>query len=244
MTTKTRKIYVSNLVINAVKKDIQNIHLGVYPPNGRIRVAAPLNTSDEVIRLFILSKMPWIREQQLKFLQQERQSQREYVAGESHYVFGRRYRLNIIYTEDKPRIEIKRKTHIALHIRPDTPTIQREKIFDKFYRAELSKLIPSLLERWKKKLNVQVDEVRIKKMKTKWGSCNPKDKRIWLNLELAKKSIQCINYTFVHELIHLIEKNHTERFIQIFQSTLPRWELHKDELNRQPLGYSHWKYQA
>ncbi len=235
---------VSNLHFDAVKKDIKNMHLGVYPPSGRIRVAAPLNTRDDAIKLFITSKLPWIEKQQLKFIKQERQTQREYVAGESHYFFGNRYRLNIDYHDAPPKIEIRRKTHIDLYARPETTTQQRKKIFETFYRAELTKLIPSLLERWKKKVDVQVEEVRIKKMKTKWGSCNPKDKRIWLNLELAKKPFQCVDYVFVHELIHLIEKTHTQRFMHLLQSTLPLWQQYKDELNRQALGFSFWKYET
>jgi len=244
MTIKTGKMRVSNLTIDTVKKDIKNIHLGVYPPNGRIRVAAPLNTSDEVIRLFILSKIPWIKQQQIKFVLQERQTQREYVAGESHYFFGKRYRLNIIYKKAPRKIIIQRKTHIDLYIHPDTTTQQRKKTFETFYRSELKKLVSGLLTKWQEKIGVQVDEVRIKKMKTKWGSCNPNDRRIWLNLELAKKSIQCVEYVFVHELLHLIEKKHTPKYKQLLQSTIPQWQQYKDELNRQPLGYSFWKYQS
>jgi predicted metal-dependent hydrolase len=241
MTTKPRKMYVSNLMIDTIRKDIKNMHLGVYPPYGRIRVAAPLKTSDETIRLFVISRMLWIRKQQLKFLEQERQTQREYVAGESHYFFGNRYRLNIIHADTQPRIEIRRKTHIDLYIRADTTTKKRQAIFETFYRSELRKLVPGLLAKWQKKVGVQVDEVKIRKMKTKWGTCNPNDGRIWLNLELAKKTPRCIDYVFVHELIHLVEKKHSERFMGLLKSALPNWQHIKDELNKQPLGYSTWK---
>ena len=244
MTTKTGKMYVSNLMIATVKKNIKNMHLGVYPPNGRIRVAAPLKTTDETIRLFVISKMPWIRKQQLKFLQQERQMRREYVSGESHYLFGNRYRLNIIHADTQPRIEIRRKTHIDLYIRADTTTRKREAIFEEFYRSEVRKHVPSLLERWPRKVGVRVNEVRIRKMKTKWGSCNPKDGRIWLNLELAKKTLRCIDYVFVHELVHLIEKKHSDRFMQFLKSALPQWQHNKDELNKQALGYFTWECEA
>lgn len=244
MTTKTGKMYVCNLMIATVKKDIKNMHLGVYPPNGRIRVAAPLKTSDETIRLFVISKLHWIRKQQLKFLEQERQTQRAYVSGESHYFLGNRYRLNLIHTNTRPRIDIRRKSQIDLYIRADTTAKKREAIFERFYRSELRKLVPSLLERWQKKVGVRVDEVKIRKMKTKWGSCNPKDGRIWLNLELAKKTLHCIDYVFVHELAHLIEEKHSERFIQLLESVLPHWQDNKDELNKQALGYSMWKCEA
>lgn len=241
MTTKCKKLYVSNLMINTVKKDIKNMHLGVYPPNGRIRVAAPLKTSDDAIRLFVISKMPWIRKQQMKFLEQERQTRREYVAGESHYFFGNRYRLNVIHTNGPPRIGIQGKTHIDLCIRANTTTQEREKIFERFYRSELRKIIPSLIAKWQKKIGVRANEVMIKKMKTRWGSCNPKDGRIWLNLELAKKTSRCIDYVYVHELFHLSEKKHSARFIELLESTLPQWQHIKDELNKQTLGYSTWE---
>ena len=240
MTTKSSKMLVSNLMIDTIKKDIKNIHLGVYPPKGRIRIAAPLKTSDEAIKFFVISKMPWIKKQQIKFLKQERQTQREYVSGESHYFFGKRYRLNIIHTDSKPKIEIQNKTRIDLYIKPDTTVQQREAIFEKFYRSNLKNFIPSLLERWQKKVGVRVREVKIKKMKTKWGTCNSNKKRIWLNLELAKKPLHCIDYVFVHELVHLVEKSHSERFMDLLEYTLPNWQHNKDELNREALGYSTW----
>jgi hypothetical protein len=243
MTTRHGKLYVSDLMVDTVKKEIKNMHLGVYPPTGRIRVAAPLETSDEKIRLFVISRMSWIRKQQRRFLQQERQIERQYVAGESHYFFGDRYRLNIIYSESRPKIQIRKKTHIDLSIRANARTDEREAIFEKFYRSELRKLVPNLLERWQKKFGVPVNEVRIKKMKTKWGSCNVKARRIWLNSELAKKPAHCSDYVFVHELIHLIEKKHSQRFVHLMESALPNWQIIKDELNKQPLGYSTWKCQ-
>jgi len=159
--TKLKKTRISNLMVHTIKKDIKNIHLGVYPPSGKIRVSAPLKTTDETIRLFVLSKTSWIKKQQQKFLKQERQTQREYVAGESHYFFGKRYRLNIIHTDDKPKISIKRKTYIDMYVKPHTTTKQREVIFEKFYRSEIEKLVPILLEKWQKKIGVKPKEIRI-----------------------------------------------------------------------------------
>lgn len=231
---------VSNLMVDTIKKDIKNMHLGVYPPDGRIRVAVPLKMTDEAIRLFVISKMHWIKKQQLKFSKQERQTQREYVGGESHYFFGRRYLLDVIHTTSRPKIEIRKKTHINLHIKPGTSMRQREKIFEEFYRLHMKEIIPILLEKWQEKMDVHVKEVKIKKMKTKWGTCNRKDRRIWLNLELAKKPLHCIDYVFVHELAHLIEKKHSKKFIQILESVLPNWQSEKEELNRTVLGYSSW----
>src|SRR5487761_1811536 len=148
MSTSQSKICVSNLMVDTVKKDIKNMHLGVYPPQGRIRVAAPLETSDEAIRFFVISRMPWIRKQQRKFLKQERETKREFVAGESHYFLGKRYRLNIIHTDGRPKTKLRRMAYIDLAVRPDMTPRQREMIFEKFYRSELSKLVPGLLERW------------------------------------------------------------------------------------------------
>ena len=240
MTTKTNKTIVSNLQIETVRKDIKNIHLGVYPPDGRVRVSLPLKINDETLRLFIISKKSWIKKQQKKFLQQERQTKREYVSGETHYFFGRRYQLNVNNSDSEPKIEIRKKKHIDLYVKPNTSIQQKERIFEKFYRSELEKIIPKLVQKWKKKVGTKVNEVKIRKMKTKWGTCNSKDKRIWLNLELAKKPLQCIDYVFVHELVHLIEKRHSDRFIQLLESSYPNWLSRKEELNQGILSYFEW----
>jgi predicted metal-dependent hydrolase len=241
MNTDTKTIQIHNLNVETVKKNIKNIHLGVYPPNGRIRVAAPLRTPDEAIELLVISKIPWIKKQQAKFEKQKRQTKREYVSGESHYFLGKRYLLNVIKTKDKPRIEIKRTKHIDLYIKEDMDFEKKEQIFENFYRSEIKKIIPDLKEKWEKIIGVNVNEVRIKKMKTKWGSCNPKAKRIWLNLELAKKPMHCIEYVMVHEMIHLIEKKHNGKFKYLIRSHIPQWEQYKKELNHSILGHSSWK---
>ncbi len=241
MSTRTGRIHISNLMIDTVKKDIKNMHLGVYPPNGRVRIAAPLRTSDETIRLFVISRMPWIKKQQLKFLRQERESPREYVTGESHYFLGKRYRLNVIPSDGRPKVEIRRKTHVDLHVKANTTTEQRRTVFDEFYRSELKKLIAGLVDRWEQKVGVHVREVKIRRMKTRWGTCNDEDKRVWLNLELAKKPLHCIDYVFVHELVHLIEKHHTKRFLQLLELAMPNWEHHKAELNEGVLSYFTWE---
>ncbi len=241
MNTKTNVIQVCDLNVETIKKDIKNIHLGVYPPVGRVRVAAPLKTTDEAIELLVLSKMPWIRKQQSKFIKQERQAKREYISGESHYFFGRRYLLNVQKTEDKPRIEIKRNKYIDLYVKENTDRKKKEKIIEDFYRSEIKKRIPNQLEKWEKIIGVNVNEVRIKKMKTKWGSCNPKAKRIWLNLELAKKPLHCMEYVMVHEMLHFIEKNHSDKFRYLISSHLPQWDQYKKELNHSILSYSNWK---
>lgn len=244
MNTSPTQMHVSNLTIETVRKDIKNIHLGVYPPNGRIRVAVPLKTSDESTRLFLISKIPWIRKQQMRFSKQERQTSRKYVTGESHYFFGKRYTLNVIHTDKIAKIEIRKKTYVDLYIRSNTTIKQREKVFEKFYRNELEEIIPKLIEKWQKKVGVNAKEIKIRKMKTKWGTCNSKDKRIWLNLELAKKPFHCIDYVFVHELVHLKERKHSDRFIQLLESAYPKWKQSKDELNQGMLSHFEWGCQS
>ena len=242
MNTNLDKMRICGLEVQTVKKNIKNMHLGVYPPQGRIRVAAPVKMDDEAIRLFIISKIPWIRKQKSKFEKQQRQTKREFVSGESHYFLGNRYRLNVITTNKKPKVEIRRKTHIDLYVKPDMSREQREKILEDFYRAELRKHIPLLLEKWKKIIRVNVNEVGIKKMKTKWGTCNPEAGRIWVNLELAKNPIRCLEYILVHEMTHFKEKTHSDKFFNLMDSFMPQWPQYRDELNNSVLGFFMWDH--
>lgn len=242
MSIDQKIIAVNDLAVEVIKKDIKNIHVAVCPPNGRVRVATPLKVEDETVKQIVITKMAWIKKQQKKFDSQERQTKREYVSGESHYFMGNRYRLNVVPTEENPRIEIKRKARIDMYIKPGASVEKREESLDAFYRQALKKQIPQLLAKWEEKTGLKASEIRIKKMKTKWGTCNPKKERIWLNLELAKKPARCIEYVFVHELVHLIEKNHTEKFNAILKQFLPNWLQIKAELNKIPLGYSEWSH--
>lgn len=209
---------------------------------GRIRVAAPLKTNDETIRLFVISKIPWIRKQCSKFSKQQRQTQREYISGESHYFLGNRYRLNVVHIDGLPKVKINRKTHIDLCIRQGTPTEKKEEILNNFYRKELKKQLPMLVNKWQKIIGVKINQVNIKKMKTKWGTSNPRDKRIWLNLELAKNPICHTEYILAHEMTHFLEENHTEKFHRLMDVFLPQWQQYKEELNNNILFYSYWKY--
>jgi predicted metal-dependent hydrolase len=232
---------IDDLEIDIVKKDIKNIHLGVYPPHGRVRIAAPTKTTDEALRLLVTSKIDWINKQKAKFEKQERQTKREFVSGESHYFMGNRYLLNIVNTDNSPKIEIKRKAHIDIYVKPGASREKREKIMDNFYRSELKKQIALLSGKWEKITKIHAKEFRIKKMKTKWGACSQKHHRIWINLELAKKPLHCLEYIMVHEMTHLVEKNHTAKFRRLMDSFMPQWIQYKEELNRSTLGYSRWK---
>ena len=240
MNTEKSRTVICDLEIETVKKDIKNIHLAVCPPNGRVRIAVPLKTTDEAIKLLVTERMPWIKKQQNKFNQQERQTKREYVSGESHYFQGNRYRLNVIQTDAKPRIEIKTKTRINMYIKPQMTVEEKDQLMDRFYRSELKKQVPSLVGKWQEITGLQVKEVRIKKMKTKWGTCNPKQQRIWLNLELAKKPLRCLEYVLIHEITHFKAKHHNEQFEFLLKSYIPQWDQCKRELNNSILSYSRW----
>lgn len=233
---------INDLKIDLVRKDIKNIHLAVYPPSGRIRIAAPLNIKDDTIRLFVISKLGWIRRNQRKFDKQERVPQREYKQRESHYFQGRRYLLNIIEKEATPFVQIKDKKHIDLYVRPYTPRQKYHEIITEWYRNELRKQIPGIVEKWEKALSVKVDSWQIKQMKTKWGSCNIDKRKILINLELAKKPEYCLEYIIVHEMVHLLERHHNERFIFYMDSFLPDWKHLKLELNNLPVSHADWSY--
>ncbi|MBD2044133.1 M48 family metallopeptidase [Coleofasciculus sp. FACHB-64] len=229
------QIRVSDLVIDVDRKDIKNIHLGVYPPDGRVRIAAPLRVDDEAVRLFAISKISWIKKHQANFEAQERQLKREYVSGESHYFQGNRYLLNVIYHKGSPKVKVRNNTYIDLYVREGSDEAQRQKVMMNWYRQQLKQDIPLLIEKWAAVLGVRVNDWGIKLMKTKWGTCNIEAKRIWLNLELAKKDPHCLEYVVVHEMTHLLERHHNERFTTLMNGFLPNWRFYKDELNRAPL---------
>ena len=235
-------IDVGGTSVEVVRKDIKNLHVGVYPPNGRVRVAAPLSVADASVRLAVISRLGWIRRKQAEFAQQERQSRREFVTGESHYFEGRRYRLDVIESDGPPNVSLINNSRMALMIRADSDEEQREKVLYRWYRCQLRDRVPALLLKWEPAIGVKVESVEIKRMKTRWGSCNSATRRIWLNLELAKKPASCLEYVMVHEMVHLIEEHHNERFRDLMDRFMPQWRLHRDELNRAPLGHADWRY--
>ena len=240
MTTEHHQIIVNHIRVDVIRKDIKNLHLGVYPPKGRVRVAAPLTVSDDAVRLAVVGKLAWIKRQQAKFAAQPRQSRREMVSGESHYFLGQRYRLRIIEHHGAGKVVLRNKATLELHVRPETTAGQREHILQRWYREQLKQLILPLLEKWRPVLGVEPADWGIKKMKTKWGACNIKARRIWLNLELAKKPVQCLEYIVVHELMHLLERHHNERFMALMDQHLSNWRVYRDELNQAPLGHEDW----
>jgi predicted metal-dependent hydrolase len=242
MTIETKTLAVSGIKVEVVRKDIKNLHLGVYPPHGRVRVAAPRVVSDEAIRLAVIDKLGWIKRQQAKFAEQPRQSQREMVNGESHYFLGRRYRLRVREHDAPARIAVRGVASLDLFVRPGTSAEQREAILLRWRRERLKELIPPLLEKWQTLLGVQVVDWGIRKMKTKWGGCNPSARRVWFNLELAKKPEVCFEYIVAHELTHLRERHHNERFTALLDTHMPQWRQYRDMLNRLPLAHEDWAY--
>lgn len=242
MTTKTETITVSGISVEVVRKPIKNLHLGVYPPEGRVRVATPLRVDDEAVRLAVVSKLGWIRRQQKAFAEQPRQSQREMVSGESHYFLGRHYRLRIIEDSGATRVTTQGDSLLVMHARPSTSREKREQLLNEWYRKHLKELIPGLLEKWERVIGVEVADWGIKKMKTRWGSCNIEARRIWLNLELAKKPPRCLEFVLVHEMVHLLERRHNDRFMALMDQYMPQWRSYRDELNEAPLAYETWTY--
>jgi predicted metal-dependent hydrolase len=240
-STDPRRIRVSGLVVEVVRKDIKNLHLGVYPPDGHVRVAAPLATGTEAIRLAVVDKLAWIRRQQARFAAQPRQSVREMVNGESHYVFGRRYLLHLHPHEGAGRVELRGIRMLDLFARTDSTPEQRKAILMRWYRNRLRGELRPLLEKWQRKLAVEATGWQIKRMRTRWGGCNPDNGRVWFNLELAKAAPACLDYLVLHELAHLVERHHNDRFIALLDHHMPRWREYRELLNATPLGDELWR---
>jgi predicted metal-dependent hydrolase len=236
------QIRIAGIDVEVQRKDIKNLHVGVYPPAGRVRVAAPLRLNDEAVRLAVVSRIGWIRRQQASFQQQIRQSQREFVSGESHYFRGRRYRLEVLEQPGAPSVTLRTNAVLSMRVTQGMDESHRAEILDRWYRSQLRAAIPALLEKWAPKMGVPVPEVRIKRLKTLWGSCNAAAGRIWLNLELIKKPPSCLEFILVHELAHLIERHHNDRFLAIMDRALPSWQLLREQLNRSPLAHEDWSY--
>lgn len=242
MTIDRHQIEVGAISVEVVRKEIKHLHVGVYPPHGRVRVAAPLRLDDEDIRLAVVSRLGWIRRQQDGFEQQDRQSQRELVTGESHYYLGRRYLLDVVERAGPPTVLLADNTTMRLQVRPGADRDARDAVLQRWYRRRLREQIPGLVAKWEPKVGRTVSDVGIKRMKTRWGSCNADARRIWLNLELAKKPVACLEYILVHEMVHLIERHHTERFRELMDALMPSWKICRDELNRAPLAHEEWRY--
>jgi len=235
------QINLGEITVDVELKDIKHLHLSVYPPAGRVRIAAPQRIDLDTIRIYAITKLGWIKSQQLKFANQLRESPRQYINKEGHYYLGKRYLLKLIEHDGKPTVKLKHSA-IELYVRPETSVAKRQEVLEEWYRGQLKLLVPQLIGKWATIMQVAPEEHAIKKMKTKWGTCNTTAKRIWLNLELAKKPYHCIEYIVVHEMVHLFERSHNERFIALMDKFLPEWKHCREELNRLPVSHVDWKY--
>jgi hypothetical protein len=235
----TEIIELGDISIEVTRKDIKNVHLSVHPPNGRVTLSAPSATRLEVARAYAISKLGWIRTQRDKLAQQARESPREFIERESHFLWGRRYLMEVEYKEAKPRVLIDHK-RIRLTIRKGSSLKKREQVIHEWHKALLHEMIPALVGKWEEKLGVKVNNYFLQRMKTKWGSCNHRAGHIRLNTELVKKPKDLIEYVIVHEMAHLIEPTHSDRFVAILNEHYPTWREARTELNELPLRSENW----
>lgn len=235
------QLQIGDIPVDVVLKEIKNVHLSVLPPTGRVRISAPKHMSLDTLRIFAISKLDWIRQQQAKLQGQERETPREYVTRESHYVWGKRYLLTVAESDEPPGVELTPR-RLFLHVRPGTGTARRQAIVEDWYRERLREAAWPLLARWQRLLGVKLERWYVQRMKTRWGSCNHRARTIRLNSELAKKPPECLEYIVVHELVHLLEPTHNARFVALMDQSLPRWQLYRDTLNRLPVRQETWSY--
>ena len=227
-------INLGDIVVDVVLKDIKNVHLSVHPPMGRVRISAPKRMGIDTIRLFAISKLDWIKQQQTRLRGQERETPREYVERESHYVWGERYLLTVSESDEPPSIEV-RHGRLHLRVRPRSDEDKRRALVEEWYRWQLKEAVSPLLARWQPLLGVRVERLFVRRMKTRWGSCNHKARTIRLNTELAKKPAECLEYIVVHELVHLLEPTHNAHFVALMDRFMPTWQFHRQALNRLPI---------
>ena len=242
MSTEQFQLSINGLAVDVIRKSIKNLHLGVYPPQGRVRVAAPLSMTNEAVRLAVIDKLGWIKKQQAQFDSQPRQSEREMVTGETHYFFGRGYRLRLVEHDKAGHVRVVNNSTLELAVRPGTSADQREKVMQQWLREQLKAQAGPLIDKWQTIVGVEAAEWGVKRMKTKWGSCSIEARRIWLNLELAKKPPECLEYIIIHELAHLLERNHNDQFVAIMDRCMPKWRSVRDLLNSAPLAHETWSY--
>jgi predicted metal-dependent hydrolase len=232
---------LGDIAVDVVLKDIKNVHLSVYPPTGRVRISAPKRMSVDTIRIYAVSKLDWIKRQQRELREQEREARREYVDRESHYVWGRRYLLKVLEEDATAEVHV-RPGAMVLKVRPGASEETRRALVASWYRQTLKAVAQPLIEAWERRLRVGVQRLFVQQMRTKWGSCNPRARSIRLNTELAKKPPECLEYVVLHEMVHLIERRHNERFKEYMDRFMPQWRQYRDELNRAPLAHVDWRY--
>jgi len=239
----TETIQLGEIPITVTLKDVQNVHLSVHPPDGRVSLVAPSSTRLDVARAYAISKLGWIREQQHKLQNQSRETPRQFIERESHYLWGRRYLLTVVYRDTKPGVTLDHK-RITLNVRPGSEVEERAKAFHAWHKSLLHEAVPPLIQKWETKLGVAVTNYFLQRMKTRWGSCNYQDRHIRLNTELVKKPRDLLEYVIVHELVHLLEPTHSDRFVAILDGHYPTWREARAELNELPLSAETWDVQV
>jgi predicted metal-dependent hydrolase len=235
------RIQLGDIGVDVVRKDIKNVHLSVHPPTGRVRIAAPERMSLDTVRVFAIAKLPWIKKQQRKLREQERETPREYIDRESHYVWGKRYLLKVVEADRPASVELSHGWMI-LHVRPGTSKAKRQAIVEEWRREQLRKALPPLIAKWERLIGVRVRRFFIQRMKTKWGSCNDRAGSIRLNSDLARKPMECLEYIVVHEMAHLLEPTHNARFMALMDQFMPKWLSHREVLKRLPVRHESWDY--
>jgi predicted metal-dependent hydrolase len=237
----TKQIEVGGITVDVVFKNIKNVHLSVHPPTGRVRISAPTRMKLDTLRVYAISKINWIKKHQKKFQEQERETRREYLDRESHYVWGKRYLLKVKEENRTPSVELKHNEMI-LTVRPGAVMEKREAVVTSWYRDQVRDASTPLIAKWEPVFGVKANRVIVRRMRTRWGSCTPGRRTIRLNTELAKKPRECLEYVVVHELVHLLEPSHNATFISLMDKFMPQWRHYRDELNRAPLGHVEWEY--
>lgn len=236
----TETIHLGEISVTVRRKAIRNVHLSVYPPSGRVTLSAPVATRLEVARAYAISKLGWIRAQRRKLVSQARETPRKFVERESHYLWGRRHLLTVVYQETKPFVALDHR-RITLTVRPGSDVQKRADVIHEWHKSLLHEVVPSFIQKWESKLKVKVSGYFLQRMKTKWGGCNHKTGHIRLNTELVKKPKDLLEYVIVHEMAHQIEPTHNDRFIAILTEHYPAWREARAELNDLPLSAETWK---
>jgi predicted metal-dependent hydrolase len=235
------RIQLGDIGVDVIRKDIKNVHLSVHPPTGRVRIAAPERMSLDTVRVFAIAKLPWIKKQQRKLREQERESAREYIDRESHYVWGKRYLLKVVEADQPALVELSHG-RMVLCVRRGTDKAKRQTLVEEWHREQVRKAVPPLIEKWERLMGVRVRRFFIQRMKTKWGSCNDRAGSIRLNTDLARKPMECLEYIIVHEMVHLLEPTHNARFMALMDQFMPKWQSHREVLNRLPVRHESWVY--
>lgn len=242
MSIKIEEMEINGIHIQIIRKSIKNMYLGIYPPNGIVKVTTRLETDNERVRLFVLTHMARIKKSQREIQEQPRISPYQYIDRESHYFQGERYLLSVKEDANINSVNLGSTKFIELNFKPNTTLEQRHKLVQEWHRKQLKLIIPPLIEKWQKKIGVEIFQCEVKQMKTKWGTCNIEKKRIWINLELSQKSVRCLEYIIVHEMLHLLVRHHNDEFMSLISKYLPNWKQLKKELDSSPSSHQEWEY--